>query len=244
MRGNEDAYWRLASVRYGIGGTRVLLAALRLSRFFEKANFNPNQPRAPRGTREGGRWTREGAGSEPPGSADESPTLRIGDENNALEVPRQRRLAARDRSAAAKRVAIWLVRNGVRGLRVSPLGRALDAATWLYEYAPYIDAYLDAPKSLQELRRAVANPRRGYEKHHIVEADAARRDGFGEALIQSPDNLVLIPTWKHQRITGWYMRRNKEFGWLAPRDYLRGKDWAERVRVGLRALLEAGVMKP
>ncbi|HEV7911754.1 MAG TPA: hypothetical protein VGP28_11885 [Methylocella sp.] len=53
-----------------------------------------------------------------------------------------------------------------------------------------------------------------------------------------------IPRLKHWEITGWYMRGNKRFGGLSPREYLRGKDWDERRQVGLEALIEAGVLEP
>jgi len=50
--------------------------------------------------------------------------------------------------------------------------------------------------------------------------------------IDASDNLVRIPTFKHEEISGWYSKPNKNFGGMKPRDYLRGKPWAERRRVG------------
>jgi len=49
---------------------------------------------------------------------------------------------------------------------------------------------------------------------------------------------------QHWEITGWYMIPNKDFGGVSPREYLKGKDWAERVRVGRDALIKVGVLKP
>jgi hypothetical protein len=63
-------------------------------------------------------------------------------------------------------------------------------------------------------------------------------------LIDGPENLVRVPTQKHWQITGWYLTRNKLFGGLSPRAYLRGKSWEERQRVGRMALIEFGVLKP
>lgn len=128
-----------------------------------------------------------------------------------------------------------------------PIGtfiNVLDAATWMYAAYPYINAYLDPPKSLDELQDAVANRQKGYDIHHIVEQTPAARDGYTRTLIDGPANRVRIPTLKHWEITGWYMRPNKAYGGLSPREYLRGKSWAERSRVGLDALIQHKVLKP
>ena len=83
----------------------------------------------------------------------------------------------------------------------------------------------------------------GYDVHHIVEQTPARRDSFPESLIQGRDNLVLIPTYRHWEINGWYATANDEFGRVSPREYLRGASWAERLRVGLYALRLHGVLE-
>jgi hypothetical protein len=49
---------------------------------------------------------------------------------------------------------------------------------------------------------------------------------------------------KHWQINAWYQIRDERFQGLSPRDYLRGKDWDERRRVGLEALTRFGVLKP
>jgi hypothetical protein len=94
------------------------------------------------------------------------------------------------------------------------------------------------------LQRDASNPRAGYDIHHIVEQTSAEEDGFSRQTIDSPENLVRIPRWKHWAINSWYQTKNKAFGGLSPRDYLRGKSWEERRRVGLDALVDAGVLKP
>jgi hypothetical protein len=99
-------------------------------------------------------------------------------------------------------------------------------------------------KTLDELQRAVSNPAPGYEIHHNVEKTAAKKAGYPRQMIDGPDNLVRIPTLKHWLITGWYMTRNRKYGGLSPRDYLRGKNWAERTKVGLKALILFKVLKP
>ncbi|MGH6795267.1 MAG: hypothetical protein ACREDD_06100 [Methylocella sp.] len=104
--------------------------------------------------------------------------------------------------------------------------------------------YLDDPKSLQELQSDVGKPEKGYEVHHIVEQAAAAREGYSQVEIDAPDNLVRIPTLKHWENTGWYMTPNEDFGFLSPREYLTGKSWKEKRRVGLDALIDAGVLEP
>lgn len=72
----------------------------------------------------------------------------------------------------------------------------------------------------------------------------ARKDGFSKELIDDPENLVRIPRLKHWDINSWLETPNKDFGLLSPREYLHGKRWEDRRAVGLRALIENGVLKP
>jgi hypothetical protein len=51
-------------------------------------------------------------------------------------------------------------------------------------------------------------------------------------MIHGHENLVRIPRYKHWQISSWYMTKNWAFGDLSPRDYLRGRDWYERMKVG------------
>ena len=124
------------------------------------------------------------------------------------------------------------------------LGRVVELAEWIYEYSGYITSYGDEPKTLEELQQAVSTPETGYDIHHIVEQTPAEKDGFSRDQIDGADNLVRVPTLKHWQITGWYGTKAKEFGGLTPREYLRGKDWVERTKIGHRALVEHGVLKP
>jgi hypothetical protein len=112
-----------------------------------------------------------------------------------------------------------------------------------------MQAYRDAPKTLEELQEAVTDKTTpGYQDHHIVGQFARKEEGrnFPEWWIDSSENIVRIPTLKHEDINGWSQRPNREkpFNGLSPRDYLRGKDWSERYRIGLQALIQHGVLKP
>ena len=114
----------------------------------------------------------------------------------------------------------------------------------MHEGVHLIQSYQDPPKTLQELQQAVSQRKRGYDIHHIVEEDAAEKEGFPQSLINSRENRVLIPRIRHWEVSGWFMTPNEDFGGLSPREYLRGKEWAEKVRVGRVALIKVGVMKP
>jgi hypothetical protein len=118
---------------------------------------------------------------------------------------------------------------------------------WLRELHASIMSYKDPPRTLEELRDAVTDhPTSGYDDHHIV-GQAARREAgrnFPEAWIDDHDNVVRIPRFKHWQINGWYQRPNERYNGLAPREYLLGRDWNERYRVGLEALIEHKVLEP
>lgn len=240
------AFNRLSSE---IAAARFMRAAERLRDVALKANFDPNQPRVPAGDSEGGRWTRvEGwAGSQavPTNQGTDRPVLLASDSSGMPpEVPRARPPTGRSRWLVVKQVARWLFRVGVR---VSPIGRLIEiveVGSWIYEYYPYVKAYLDAPRSLAELRAMVAHAESGYDVHHIVEQAPAESDGYPRSLIDAPENLARIPTLKHWELNAWYGRPNERFGGLSPRAYLRGKDWGERERVGRLGLVEIGVLKP
>ncbi len=120
----------------------------------------------------------------------------------------------------------------------------LEVASWVHEALPFIQAYVDPPKTLEELQDAVSTPSRGYDIHHIVEQTPAEQDGFSRSLIDSRDNLVRIPTLKHWQINSWYQTLNDDYGGLSPREYLRGKTWGERSKVGRDALVRYGILKP
>jgi hypothetical protein len=226
-----------------------------------KANFNPNQPRVPKGSPDGGRWTSEdwdnaggwaGAGGEedltdfsgtqrrPPGIGhNEGPPL-----DEPPEVPPQRPSTAQETNTFLKAAAQWLARAARAGIPVGAFLTATEASSWLDTDRAFIDAYRDPPKTLEELQQAAPSRKWGYHIHHIVEQTPARTKGMSETLISGPDNLVRIPALKHWQITGWYGRPNKDFGGQSPREYLQDKDWDERRRVGLEALIRYEVLRP
>jgi hypothetical protein len=216
-----DVYW----LWYGYDALRRDLAS--------KA-YNPNQPRVPAGNPDGGQWTSDGGdgGTARIRLAGPLPT------NDPPELPTSRPPTSEERTRAIKEVIRRLGRLG------GPIGRIIGAAYWLYQYEAEITAALDPPKSLEELQKAVATPKAGYQKHHIVEQDSAERDGFARSIIDGPDNLVRIPTRKHREITGWYQTKNKDTQGLPPREYLRGKSWDERRKMGLDVLIMHGVLEP
>ena len=142
-------------------------------------------PRVPAGSREGGQFQSTGAG----GSFTEKPP----------EIPPAAPPTEQLRNAFAKLAARWLARAlagaafGPEGEFVVALDAAAETALWLYDKYPLIKAYLDEPKSLEELQNNVGKPEKGYDVHHIVEQTPARDDKIQEDLIEGPDNLVSIP---------------------------------------------------
>jgi hypothetical protein len=150
-------------------------------------------------------------------------------------IPANRPSIAKERNTVATEVGRWLLRNQER---------TFDGVSWLFEYEDSIEAYLDPPRSLEDLRRAVATPRKGYDTHHIVEQKSAEDDGFPRTMIDHPNNLVRISRFKHWEINGYFQKPRATLGGLSLRDHLRTKDWAERYSAGIDALIKFGVLKP
>jgi hypothetical protein len=212
----------------------LLVSKAHFDLLLHKAGFRPDEPRIPAGNPDGGQWT-DGGGSgssSRTGSSDRpSRILQINDDD-APDIANHPPLRPRDRYAIARSV-----------LRRSPLGRAALAAWRIYELANDAFAYFDDPKTLEELQQAAKEPKTGYDIHHIVEQTPGRRDGFPETWIESPENKVRIPRFKHWEINRWYSTKNEEFGGMTPRTYLRGKTWQKRYEIGLKKLKDFGVLK-
>jgi hypothetical protein len=151
------------------------------------------------------------------------------------EAPASRQIITRALSAA-----IWgAIRGGLRGGLTGLTVGAVSAAAY-----PYVKSYFDPPKSLEDLQRAARSPSEiGYDDHHIVERATAAADGSEDALINAPENLVRIPMVKHWELNRWYETPDSEFYELTPRQYLRGKSWVERYRVGIIGLRAVGVLQ-
>lgn len=62
-------------------------------------------------------------------------------------------------------------------------------------------------------------------------------------MLDGLDNVASVPRYKHHEITGWYAQKNPKYGGLSPRDYLRGRSWAEHVQVGHDSLRRFGVLR-
>ncbi|AOG03630.1 hypothetical protein BSY19_1489 [Bosea sp. RAC05] len=230
---------RLASQ---IAGDRMMRALARLQALVEKAGFREDQPRIPGGNgRESGRWRYvEGyAQGRQPGIGDNGgPSLDPPDPPK--EPPRDKVSKTQAAKALARQIAFAAAR------RAGPIGAVitvLEAGHWRYSEWPSIRSYQDPPQSLAELQQQAGQRRPGYDDHHIVEQGAGVREGFPRSMLDGPDNVVSVPRYKHHEITGWYTKPNPDFGMQSPRAYLRGRDWAEHVRVGHEALRQFGVLK-
>jgi hypothetical protein len=217
----------LLRLKWLAAATRFELALRRHDRAL-KYGFNPDEPRVPAGVPEGGQWTSDGGSTGYMRLAGDIPT------GDSPEIPKEPPPTTRLRNIAVRALArrlgpyIWI---------------AAEAGSWIYDHRAEINSYFDPPKSLEELQDAANHPEKGYDIHHIVERNSAAKGGSEDKLIDAPENRVRIPRWKHWQINAFYQRPNKDYGWLTPRQYLRGKSWEERTRVGLDALRDAGVLR-
>lgn len=224
------------ALQKSIDALRLELGAIKrdllLQKLVAKA-YNPKQPRVSAGNPEGGQWTSDGS----PNSggirlAGEIPT------NDTPEVPKKAPSSTKERNRIARSIATYALLRG-RGIF-----QIIGGSYWLYDEYPRMQAFLDPPRSLEELQQAVADPKYGYDIHHIVEKSSALEDGFPKDQVDGDDNLVRVPTYRHWLINAWYQTPNPDFGWQSPREYLRGKSWEERRHVGLDALIDRKVLKP
>jgi hypothetical protein len=202
--------------------------------FYER-KYRPDQLRVPAGSREGGQWTDDGGGQS---SNQNSPAIERVYAAGLPRIPQQRPPTSPERTAIAKTVAAYLLEKGITNA-----AEYIAKSSWLYNAIPYINSYLDAPKSLEELQADASTPKLGYDVHHIVEQSSAAEAGYPRKMIDAPENLVSIPRLSHWEINAWYQTRNSDYGDVSPREYLSGKDWDERRRVGLEALSKSGVLK-
>jgi hypothetical protein len=176
------------------------------------------------------------------------------------DIPMKKPESPQERNAIVKFVAqevaeIVIVRAAVEGLIGAEarravrraIGRALiglKVAAWVVEEGlASIASYSDPPKTLKELQDAADGPSQpGYEDHHIVERNS--KHPGEDTRINSRENLVRIPKFKHHQITGYYMSEQREFGRMKPRDVLRGTGWDTRYQAGIKILIEFGALKP
>ncbi len=258
----------LLALKADILATQFIVRALILRETLRKANFDPNQPRSPAGSPNGGQWTREGGdpssglpgslpqeGSEAPAgeSAPQRPRLHIeiwpSNGGPPLEdppvIPETPPPKTRAQLRIARDVVRWLVRGVSMGHPVARLlgSLGLEAGFWLYDtYQPLISEYLAPPKTLAELQQDVRTPRPGTDVHHIVEEAAAKAAGFPASRINGSENLVRISRLRHWRATEYYSRLNDAHG-TSPRSHLKDKSWEERRAYGLKVLIREGILK-
>jgi hypothetical protein len=235
----------------------AFLAALDRYRKLRAKEFNPDQPRLPPGSPEGGQWTNGEAGGGgwpvfdlgPIELAPLAAAAGIGhNKGPSLDepphIPKDPPPDRGSRLAKTNEAAKWLAKFGARRLPVvGGVIVAVEGAQWLRSEWPSIRSYRDKPKTYDELVLGAREARPGYHRHHVVEQRSAEKDGFPRSMIDGADNIVSVPIYRHREISAWYQRTNRRFGSLSPREYLNGKDWSERVRVGRYALRKFGALK-
>ena len=256
--GTRSAPWGIANLGVQIALFRQFGGA---ALEFEKSNENGWPGGAP--DSKGGEYAPANSGGSTAAGESDNPRVRIGGNSDGVpdaqhddtiessfddmpDIP-ETEPAPKIVNALLKSLGIWLIKRGVVAL-IPGVGEAaaiVQLGVWLYKYLPYLDAYIQSPQSLQDLQDAANDPQPGYQIHHIVEQTPARNEGYPNSQIEAPENLVRISTLKHWQIPRWYSKPNPspKFGGKSPRDYLRGKSWAERVEVGHQALIDFGVLK-
>jgi hypothetical protein len=232
--------------------------AQRLEKVFNPAIGDPavgwdpaKHPRWPAGQPDGGEFAPAGEGDgsaivpaaavPPPWSLLPRPSL-----GDPPKIPDQEPRTKADKYAAIKEVGYWighaalLASDAPEAAAAATLIEAVRGAKWL---GSYVIPFFDGPKTFDQLTTGALDPETGYDIHHIVEQTSAAKDGFPRSQIDDPSNLVKIPTLKHWELNWWLGRPNGEYGGLTPREYVKGKSWEIRTKVGLDGLRAVGVLK-
>jgi len=219
----EERLQRRAELISTPNARELILGIVRnVFRDLRKADFNPDEPRVPVGNADGGQWTAEGENGNSSDSrvlSDATPDdvwkpgaqyaandpSGIGDNQGPAigpppTIPPEEPATAKAVNTFLKAAAYWLAGVALAGEPAGDFILALEAAEWLSEFRPWIDAYQDPPKTLQELQQDLS-PLDGYNIHHIVEQTPAGQDGFPDSIIDASENLVRIPTLVHWEIS-------------------------------------------
>jgi hypothetical protein len=207
-----------------------------------------SHPRQPAGEPDGGEFASSGggdpsiipvAGQPPPWH--NNPPERIGE---PPKIPKKEPDTTAAKFRVIRSVAYWIGNALKFGSKFAGQAKALIAAAqavaWL---KPYVSAYLQALKTLEQLQADAKSPAEGFEIHHIVEQTPADKAGFSKEQIESPRNKVRIPTIKHWQLNAWYETPNSDYNNMKPREYVQGKSWYVRRAVGLDGLRKVGVLK-
>ena len=233
--------------------------------------FDPNQPRVPRGHPDGGQWTDGGAGGDESIAFDPDEPLDQ-EEWDGVEKLRGRiaELEAEhgDRSAllhlAANRKpsgrVVFFFETIAWALEKYPFLKRIGMwgnLVWgLYEIVPDVAAFLEEPKSLDDLvadqddrvfssewefRSAYGSAGLGKEWHHIIEKgqDPYNKKGLN---LHHTKNIVRVPRIIHWVISAHYSEGShvpgltiREWLWTQPLDYQREYGlWAMRYWGGMQ----------
>ena len=213
---------------------------------FDKASpDDPNHPGWPKGSPDGigGQFRpKDGDAGAAPGIGHNKPPP-----EEPSKIPAVRPASPSTRASAVRSALIRLPEGGeipaTGPLAIAAAVAALGivANHWA---GPFIKAYFEGPKTLEELQTNVNNPDPAHDIHHIVEQATAEDNDFSTEQEQSSDNLVRITRYQHWDLNRWYSETDPSFDGKSPRDYLRGKDWAECRRVGLIGLRKIGALAP
>ncbi|HVM79116.1 MAG TPA: hypothetical protein VMU06_08855 [Stellaceae bacterium] len=216
---------------------RVLKADATL-KVINPAAFDPSKhPRWPQGSTEGhgGRFRPASGDSDGQLPTDRPPTQK--------ELNRYGRV----QSQAAKRQVMAGVKTKQQAVAefMNATGLTDRIGGWMARQLARFLSRFDSAKSLDELiarAQGTEIDTLGYEKHHIVE-EGPNKGIIPDELLQGRENIVLVPYYLHRDISDYYSAKEPALGNMTPRDYLRGKSYAEQYRFGLWVLGKFGVLK-
>ena len=146
-----EAKANLVRLRAEIAGNEMLLACYRLLRLLRKANFNRNQPRAPRGGSDGGQWT--GGGGRGGGNSTGAKPVRLAqieEEENPRRPLLQELL---DPTAETRTEAFHTTLRSIR--RLEPKNPQLTSAT-TPNFTPSWRAVNETGAELEAARKRVS----------------------------------------------------------------------------------------
>jgi len=215
-----------------------------LSEWFEKASpDDPTHPGWPAGT-EGGL----GGKFRP----------KDGTEAVISEETKQRILVQAARTAVRQRVAALLRMTGEALLNVVPgVDVAGDVAMFAellriaaidhqltIDTKAVIEFFKSQPHTLEELSAAAAGPSQpGYEDHHIVAQGGKNGKTFPDNLLQSPNNIVRVPTLVHQEINAAYFRLSEKATKMTVYKSLQTQPFDIQYEEGVKIMRDLGVIK-
>ena len=147
--------------------------------------------------------------------------------------------------------------NSIPRLPTELFAIASQIAT-LMATSPVALTYFDPPKDIEDLsadtqyrefasfdefKRYYGPAGPGYEWHHIVEQNPDNQEQFTPEQIHNSENIIRVPTLKHQEISGYYSSKPEELGGDTVRQNVSRRSLEQQRSYGETELRKRGVIK-